>query len=70
LVSSQQIERAITSANLGLPDYARVRSWTTLPQPLSFGDGLLTANGRPRRDAIAARYSSLINALYETALAS
>jgi hypothetical protein len=31
---------------------------------------LLTANGRPRRDVLAARQASLIEALYRTALAS
>ena len=40
-----------------------------LPQALSFEDGLLTANGRPRRDVVAQRYAALIDSLYDAALA-
>jgi hypothetical protein len=39
-----------------LPDYARVHHWTRLDQPFTPANGLLTANGRPRRDAIVERY--------------
>jgi long-chain acyl-CoA synthetase len=69
-VADRQIERAIEAANERLPAYAQVRRWAPLPQPLSFANGLLTANGRPRRDAVAARHAPLIDALYRTALAS
>lgn len=69
-ITTDQIQRAIASANAHLPSYAQVRRWARLPRQLSFADGLLTANGRPRRDAIAQRYAELIEALYETALAS
>jgi long-chain acyl-CoA synthetase len=65
-----QIARSIDATNARLPDYAQVRRWACLPQPLRHRDGLLTANGRPRRDAIALRYSALIDGLYETAFAS
>jgi long-chain acyl-CoA synthetase len=69
-VTDRQIDRAIASANERLPAYAQVRRWALLPEPLTFANGLLTANGRPRRDALAARHASLIDALYRTALAS
>lgn len=69
-ISAEQIERAIASANAHLPAYAQIRRWALLPRQLSFAEGLLTANGRPRRDAIAQRYAGLIEALYETAMAS
>lgn len=69
-VTDRQIERAIAKANERLPAYAQVRGWALLPEPLSFANGLLTANGRPRRDALRARHASLIDALYPTALAS
>lgn len=68
--TAQQIERAVAAANARLPSYAQVRAWIDLPEPLSFSNGLLTANGRPRRDVIAARYAATIDALYETAKAS
>jgi long-chain acyl-CoA synthetase len=64
------IDDAVRIANARLPEHARVRAWWRLPQPLSFEDELLTANGRPRRDSIVARYASSIDSLYSTALAS
>jgi hypothetical protein len=39
-----------------LPDYARVHHWSRLDQPFTAANGLLTANGRPRRDAIVKHY--------------
>lgn len=62
--SSEQIERALAHANARLPDYARVRSWVRIEQPFSQREGLLTANGRLRRDAIATRYAAAIGALF------
>jgi long-chain acyl-CoA synthetase len=68
--SDPQIERAIASANAQLPAYAQIRHWSRLPHALTFKDGLLTANGRPRREAIAERYGALVDAMYHEALAS
>ncbi|WP_160154668.1 AMP-binding protein [Microbulbifer sp. ALW1] len=59
-----QIEQRLAAVNRELPDYARIRRWSLLPAPLTFADGLLTANGRPRRDGIAERYASVIAELY------
>ena len=50
------IEAAVQKANAGLPDYARIGRWVRLDTPFSPANGLLTANGRPKRDAILARY--------------
>lgn len=60
----RQIEDWIGTVNRALPDYACIRRWAVLPQPLTFADGLLTANGRPRRDRIAERYARVIEDLY------
>jgi long-subunit acyl-CoA synthetase (AMP-forming) len=68
--TDRQIDRAVAAANERLPVYAQLRGWAPLPEPLTFSNGLLTANGRPRRDAVASRHASLIDALYRTALAS
>ncbi|MBB5212648.1 AMP-binding protein [Microbulbifer hydrolyticus] len=59
-----QVDRWIQAINERLPDYAQIRNWARLPAPLSFDDGLLTANGRPRRDAISHRYAESIETLY------
>jgi len=67
---SVPVEQAIAAANADLPQYARIRRWALLPVPLRSGDALLTANGRPRRAAIAERYGALIDALYADVLAS
>ncbi|MFV8816550.1 AMP-binding protein [Haliea sp. E17] len=58
------INATIDRVNAGLPDYARVRQWHLLDEPLSIGNGLLTANGRPRRDAIARHYAQEIDWIY------
>jgi hypothetical protein len=64
------IERGIGLANAGLPDYARVRRWARIPGGVSFDNGLLTANGRPRRSVILERHAALIDAMYRDEVAS
>jgi long-subunit acyl-CoA synthetase (AMP-forming) len=60
------IQRWIDQANSHLPDYARVNNWHRLEKNLTVREGLITPNGRPKRDAIFTRYSRVINALYAT----
>ncbi|MHC8367161.1 AMP-binding protein [Pseudomonas sp. ZT5P21] len=54
--TDEEIAAAVAQANEALPDYAQVHHWTRLDQPFTAATGLLTANGRPRRDAIVERY--------------
>lgn len=54
--SDEELCAAVAQANEALPDYAQVHHWTRLDQPFTPINGLLTANGRPRRDAIVERY--------------
>ena len=61
---------ALREVNRGLPDYAQVRDIVRADAPFSFADGLLTSNGRPRRDAILARYRVALDARYAAAHAS
>lgn len=58
------IAEAVASANLRLPDYAQVRRWLVASEPFSVANGLLTANGRPRRARIMAEYGARLEALY------
>lgn len=58
------IQQSIERCNARLPDYARIRRWRRLAQPLAASQGLLTENGRPKRQAIAAHYRKTIDALY------
>ncbi|TCK07588.1 AMP-binding protein [Marinobacterium mangrovicola] len=53
--------------NTQLPDYARVAGWCRIQTAMTAENGLYTANGRPRRDAIASRYADRIEALYQPA---
>nr|WP_314525981.1 AMP-binding protein [uncultured Pseudomonas sp.] len=51
-----ELAAAVACANEALPHYAQVHHWTRLTQPFTPANGLLTANGRPRRDAIVEQY--------------
>ena len=59
------IECSIANANRRLPDYARVRRWTCVPGPFGVSEGLATANGRLRREAIVSRYAVQLQAMYD-----
>ncbi|MCO6055342.1 AMP-binding protein [Pseudomonas sp. MOB-449] len=56
----QTLADAVASANAALPDYARVKAWHRLTAPFNAADGLLTSNGRLRREAILAHYRSTL----------
>ena len=58
------IKDSIIKANRSLPDYAQVKRWAVLPQPMSFSAGTMTSNGRPVREAILKQYQSTIHQLY------
>ena len=60
----ESIARTLDKVNHMLPDYARILSWHRLQEPLSVANGLLTDNGRLRRDAIAIACEHEINSLY------
>ncbi|MEQ9395376.1 AMP-binding protein [Haliea sp.] len=62
--SDSAIAAAITAANERLPDYARIRDWIRLQQPLSAANDLLTANGRPRRQRIAVHFAAAVDQCY------
>lgn len=57
-------QAAIASLNSGLPHYRQIRAFHVEPQGLTIESGLLTANGKLRRDAIAAHFRDAIDAMY------
>lgn len=61
---------AVERANARLPDYARVARFAVAPERFTMANGLLTGNGRPRRERILDRHAQLIDELYWQALAS
>jgi long-subunit acyl-CoA synthetase (AMP-forming) len=58
------VRAAVEAANASLPDYARIGGWVCVPEPFTPANGLATANGRARRDAIRARYADHLEKLY------
>lgn len=61
--SSARIELAVAEVNRELPDYARIGAWREVP-PFTPQMGLLTANGRPRRDAIEKCFGQVIEDMF------
>lgn len=62
-VSHAALAAAVQRANARLPDYARVARFAVAPERFTTVNGLLTGNGRPRRERIVARYAQLIDEL-------
>jgi len=63
-VSLDQVETAVARVNTSLPHYRQIRAFHIEAQPLTLESGLLTANGKLRRDAIAARFHEAIESMY------
>lgn len=59
------VQHSITQVNDHLPDYARARRWVRVPHDMHGAEGLYTLNGRPRREAIHARFADLIESVYQ-----
>ncbi len=63
-VSSDQVEAALETANAKVPHYKSVRGFFLQNDPLTIESGLLTANGKLKRDAISSHYGDQIEELY------
>jgi long-chain acyl-CoA synthetase len=57
-------QRVIDAINADLPHYRQIRNFSILPGVFTAEDGLLTANGKLRRDAIDRRFSAEIATMY------
>jgi long-chain acyl-CoA synthetase len=55
---------AIESVNQEMPHYKQIHNFHLEPHPLTIESGLLTANGKLRRSAIAARFAEQIETMY------
>jgi long-subunit acyl-CoA synthetase (AMP-forming) len=62
-VTDAQIEETIARVNAGLPGYAQVHHWLVIQHPFTAVNGLLTSNGRLRRDAISQHYRQALQGL-------
>jgi len=61
---NDQVQSALAAVNGGLPHYKQVRAFFISEQPFTIENGLLTANGKLKRDFIAERYKSNIDDMY------
>jgi long-chain acyl-CoA synthetase len=64
-LADADVQFAIEQVNGGLPHYKQIRAFAILPEPLSPENGLLTTNGKLKRDAIAARFATEIERIYQ-----
>jgi long-chain acyl-CoA synthetase len=63
-VSTEQVQTALDFVNRQLPHYKQVHAFVVRTEPFSIDNGLLTANGKLKRDLIAARMKSEIEDMY------
>jgi long-subunit acyl-CoA synthetase (AMP-forming) len=63
-VTAAAIADSVARANARLPGYARVARYHLVAERMTVANGLLTGNGRPRRERILERYAQTIDRLY------
>jgi long-chain acyl-CoA synthetase len=63
-IESAQIQSAITQVNAEQPHYKQIRAFYLHREPFTIENGLLTANGKLRREAIARRLEQPIREMY------
>ncbi|MFZ0800227.1 MAG: hypothetical protein WAM98_20780, partial [Terriglobales bacterium] len=64
-VSSQKTQAVLELVNPSLPHYKQVRAFHLVEEAFTIENGLLTANGKLKRDLIAERFRNEIDAMYE-----
>jgi long-chain acyl-CoA synthetase len=65
IVTGEQVQAALDAVNPQLPHYKQVRAFCLRPEAFSIENGMLTANGKLKRDLIAARMKSEIEEMYQ-----
>jgi long-chain acyl-CoA synthetase len=64
-VAGDQVQAALDAVNPALPHYKQVRTFCLRTEPFSIENGMLTANGKLKRDLISARLKSEIEDMYQ-----
>jgi long-chain acyl-CoA synthetase len=64
-VRREAAEKELEHLNGGLPHYRQIRALHIEPKPLTIESGLLTANGKLRRDAVTVHFRDSIEAMYK-----
>jgi long-chain acyl-CoA synthetase len=65
-VQRSEAQSALDSVNPQLPHYRQIRNFAILPEMFTPENGLLTAMGKVRRDAIHVRFQNEIASMYES----
>lgn len=63
-VTQEQVQMALDAVNSGLPHYKQVRAFVVRPEAFSIENGMLTVNGKLKRDVIAAHMRNEIEEMY------
>lgn len=66
-VTREQTQSALDAVNLQLPHYKQVRAFCLRSEPFSIENGMLTVNGKLKRDLITSRMKGEIEEMYRTA---
>ena len=64
-VTAAAMTSALREVSAGLPDYARIEHFIFASAPFDMANGQLTANGRPRREAIWQTYGDAVSRFYD-----
>ena len=62
--AADQVQAALDAVNAGLPHYKQVRIFRISSEPFTIENGLLTANGKLKRDLISQRLGAVIEEMY------
>jgi long-subunit acyl-CoA synthetase (AMP-forming) len=65
-VRSEKIQSALDRVNLDLPHYKQVRAFQPIEEAFTIESGLLTANGKLKRDLINECFCREIETLYQS----
>jgi long-chain acyl-CoA synthetase len=63
-VSREEVQRGLDTVNPHLPHYKQLRAFVLRSEPFSIDNGMLTANGKLKRDIITARMKDEIEQMY------
>ena len=64
-IGEDKVQAALDAVNLDLPHYKQVRSFHIVGDPFTIESGLLTANGKLKRDVIAEHFKNEIEEMYQ-----
>ena len=69
VVTAEQAQAGIDAVNLQFPHYKQVRAFHVRQEAFTIENGLLTANGKMKRDAIARQMGDQIDEMYRVKIA-